>query len=158
MDARPQPDADETGAAGIAALRVWILGILLLGLLGTVTELVLLEHYEEPLQFVPLVLIAAALPALWWEFARRSLASRRAVQVLMALFVVAGFLGFAAHFHGAAEYQLELNPDMGPSELLEKILRAKAPPLLAPGMMLQLGLLGLAYVFSDSRFRRSGSK
>jgi hypothetical protein len=36
-------------------------------------------------------------------------------------------------------------------ELLEKILRAKAPPLLAPGMMLQLGLLGLAYVFSDPK-------
>jgi hypothetical protein len=43
-------------------------------------------------------------------------------------------------------------------ELLEKILRAKAPPLLAPGMMLQLGLLGLAYVFSDSRFRRGKAK
>jgi uncharacterized membrane protein len=158
MDARP-PAADTDGAgARIAVLRVWILGILLLGLLGTVTELVLLEHYEEPLQFVPLVLIVAALPTLWWEFSRRDLASRRAVQILMALFVLAGFLGFAAHFHGSAEYQLELNPDMSNWELLEKILRAKAPPLLAPGMMLQLGLLGLAYVFSDSRFRRSGSK
>src|SRR5215467_16323249 len=58
MDARPQQgDTDNAGVARIAALRVWILGILLLGLLGTVTELVLLEHYEEPLQFVPLVLI-----------------------------------------------------------------------------------------------------
>jgi uncharacterized membrane protein len=159
MDARPQqPAPDNTGVARIAALRVWILGILLLGLLGTVTELVLLAHYEEPLQFVPLVLIVAALPTLWWEFSRRDLASRRALQILMALFVLAGFVGFGAHFHGAAEYQLELNPDMSNWELLEKILRAKAPPLLAPGMMLQLGLLGLAYVFSDSRFRRSGSK
>jgi hypothetical protein len=159
MDARPpQADTDGAGAARIAVLRVWILGILLLGLLGTVTELVLLEHYEEPLQFVPLVLIVAALPTLWWEFSRRDIAGRRAMQVLMTLFVLAGFIGFAAHFHGSAEYQLELNPDMSNWELLEKILRAKAPPLLAPGMMLQLGLLGLAYVFSDSRFRRSGSK
>jgi uncharacterized membrane protein len=159
MDARPPPaDTDNPGADGIQVLRVWILGILLLGLLGTVVELVLLGHYEEPLQFVPLVLIAAALPALAWEFSRRDRASRRAVQVLMMLFVVAGFIGFAAHFHGSAEYQLELNPDMSNRELLEKILRAKAPPLLAPGMMLQLGLLGLAYVFSDSRFLRSGSK
>jgi hypothetical protein len=38
---------------------------------------------------------------------------------------------------------------------LEKVLHAKAPPLLAPGMMMQLGLLGLAYVFSDKRYRRS---
>ena len=30
------------------------------GSLGTVTELVLLEHYEQALQFVPLVLIAPA--------------------------------------------------------------------------------------------------
>jgi uncharacterized membrane protein len=159
MDASPQkPDPDSAGADRIAVLRVWILGILALGLLGTVTELVLLEHYEEPLQFVPLILIAAVLPTLWWEFTRRNLASRRTMQVLMALFVIAGCVGFAAHFHGSAEYQLELNPDMSNWELLEKILRAKAPPLLAPGMMLQLGLLGLAYVFSDSRFRRSGSK
>jgi len=77
---------------------------------------------------------------------------------VMGLFVLAGFVGVVAHFHGSAEYQLELNPDMSNWELLEKVLRAKAPPLLAPGMMLQLGLLGLAYVFSDSRYRRSGMK
>lgn len=159
MDMRPpEADAGGTEAGRMGLLRTWLLGILILGLLGTVAELVLLEHYEEPLQFVPLVLIAAALAALGWEFGRRDLASRRAVQIVMALFVVAGFAGFAAHFHGAAEFQLELNPDMGRWELLEKILRAKAPPLLAPGMMMQLGLLGLAYVFSDSRFSRSGTK
>ncbi len=156
MDAQlPQPGAQSARADSIELLRRWILAILVLGLLGTVTELVLLEHYEQPLQFVPLVLIAAAVAALWWELRRRDLASRRAMQIVMGLFVLAGFVGFAAHFRGSAEYQLELNPDMSNWELLEKILRAKAPPLLAPGMMLQLGLLGLAYVFSDSRFRRS---
>jgi hypothetical protein len=58
-----------------------------------------------------------------------------------------------AHFHGSAEFQLELNPSMSTWELVEKIVRAKAPPLLAPGMMLQMGLLGLAYVYSDVRYR-----
>lgn len=152
MEAQPS----RAGAAGagfdrLGLLRRWILAILVLGLLGTVTELVLLEHYEQPLQFVPLLLIVAAVSVLWWELRRRDLASRRATQIVMGLFVLAGFVGFAAHFRGAAEYQLELNPDMSNWELLEKILRAKAPPLLAPGMMLQLGLLGLAYVFSDSK-------
>jgi hypothetical protein len=159
MDAQPpQAPADSPGADRIELLRRWILIILVLGLLGTVTELILLEHYEQPLQFVPLVLIVAALAALWRELRRRDVASRRAIQVVMALFVLAGFVGFVAHFQGSAEYQLELNPDMSNWELLEKILRAKAPPLLAPGMMLQLGLLGLAYVFSDARFRRSETK
>jgi uncharacterized membrane protein len=155
MDAQPpQTSAGSAGADRIELLRRWILVILVLGLLGTVTELVLLEHYEQPLQFVPLVLIVAAVGVLWWEFRRHDLASRRAMQIVMALFVLAGFVGFAAHFYGSAEYQLELNPDMSNWELLEKILRAKAPPLLAPGMMLQLGLLGLAYVFSDSRLSK----
>lgn len=159
MDAQPPPaGAQSIQADRITLLRGWILGILLLGLLGTVTELVLLEHYEQPLQLVPLVLIAAAFAATAWEFRRHDMASRRTMQIVMALFVLAGFAGFVAHFHGSAEYQLELNPDMGNWELLGKILRAKAPPLLAPGMMLQLGLLGLAYVFSDVRFRRSKSK
>jgi uncharacterized membrane protein len=157
---RSQGGADSLGIANlrtdpIELLRRWILGVLVLGLLGTVTELVLLEHYEQPMQFVPLVLIAAAVVVLAWEVRRRNTASRRALQILMALFVLAGFVGFVAHFHGSAEFQLDLNPDMSIWELLEKVLRAKAPPLLAPGMMLQLGLLGLAYVFSDSRYRRS---
>jgi uncharacterized membrane protein len=155
MDAQPPQAAADSGRADrLELLRRWILVILVLGLLGTVTELVLLEHYEQPLQFVPLVLIVAALAVLWWEFRRRDVASRRATQIVMALFVLAGFVGFVAHFQGSAEYQLELNPDMSTWELLEKILRAKAPPLLAPGMMLQLGLLGLAYVFSDSKLSK----
>jgi uncharacterized membrane protein len=159
MDAQPSPaGTDAARADRIELLRQWIVVILVLGLLGTVMELVLLEHYEQPMQLVPVVLIVAAVAALWWEFRQHNLASRRTMQIIMVLFVLAGFLGFLAHFHGSAEYQLELNPDMSNLELLEKILRAKAPPLLAPGMMLQLGLLGLAYVFSDPRFRRSKTK
>lgn len=156
MDA--QRSVDGAGADRTELLRRWILGVLVLGLLGTVTELVLLGHYEQPLQFVPLVLIAAAIAVLAWEFRLHDAASRRALLIVMALFVLAGFAGFVAHFVGSAEYQLELNPEMGMWELVEKVLRAKAPPLLAPGMMLQLGLLGLAYVFSDPRFRRSNVK
>jgi uncharacterized membrane protein len=155
MDA---PRSAEVGADRIELLRRWILGVMVLGLLGTVTELVLLEHYEQPLQFVPLVLIAAAVAVLAWEFKRHDAASRRALQIVMGLFVLAGFVGFVAHFHGSAEFQLDLNPQMSTWELVEKVLHAKAPPLLAPGMMLQLGLLGLAYVFSDPRYRRGEMK
>jgi len=145
----------KAGADRIGLLRVWILGVLALGLLGTVTELVLLEHYEQPLQLVPVVLIALAIVVTVWHVLKRDSASLMVLLVLMALFVLAGFAGVAAHFYGSAEFQLDLDPNMTRWELLEKVLRAKAPPLLAPGMMMQLGLLGLAYVFSDSRYRRS---
>ena len=50
----------------IELLRVAILGVLLLGITGTVIELLLLEHDEadKPLQFVPLILIAAGVAAI----------------------------------------------------------------------------------------------
>jgi hypothetical protein len=140
------------GADRVELLRRWILGVLVLGLVGTGTELVLLEHYEQALQFIPLVLIVAAVAAIVWHVMRHHTASLRALQIVMALFVLAGFAGVAAHFHGSAEYQLELDPAMSLWDLLVKVMHAKAPPLLAPGMMLQLGLLGLAYVYSDAQF------
>jgi len=150
MEAQPKGSADPVGM-----LRLWILGVLVLGLLGTVVELVLLSHYEQPVQLVPVVLIVLALIVLAWHVMGHSAASLRVLMGLMILFVFASFAGFAAHFYGSAEFQLDLEPSLSTWELLEKVMRAKAPPLLAPGMMLQLGLLGLAYVFSDKRYRRS---
>ncbi len=146
-------EAHRAGADHVELVRLWILGVLGLGLAGTVTELVLLEHYEQPLQFVPLVLIVAAVAAIAWQLTRNDAASLRALEIIMILFVLSGFAGIVAHFHGSAEFQLDLNPSMTAWELMEKVMRAKAPPLLAPGMMLQLGLLGLAYVYSDVRNR-----
>src|SRR5258708_5315188 len=139
----------------VERLRLWVLGVLMLGLIGTVTELILLEHYEQALQFVPLVLIVLGVLVLAWHMLQPGTGSLPALQIVMALFVLAGFAGMVAHFNGSAEYQLELNPDMSNWELLEKILHAKAPPLLAPGMMLWMGLLGLAYAYTDIRYRGS---
>ena len=150
MDAgRPKVGAGSV----VERLRLWVLGVLVLGLAGTVTELILLEHYEQALQFVPLVLIGLGVVVLGSYYARGNTASLRALQIVMGLFVLSGFAGMLAHFNGSMEYQLELNPDMSTWELLEKILHAKAPPLLAPGMMMQMGLLGLAYAFTDIRYR-----
>jgi hypothetical protein len=146
-------EARRAGADPLELLRGLVLAVLVIGLLGTVTELVLLEHYEQVLQLIPVVLIAAALGAIIWRLITRTTASLRALEIIMILFVLAGFAGVLAHFHGSAEFQLDLNPAMSTWELLEKVMRAKAPPLLAPGMMLQMGLLGLIYVYSDIRYR-----
>jgi hypothetical protein len=153
MDAgRPKADMD---SVVLERLRLWIVGIIVLGLVGTMTELILLEHDEQALQFVPLVLMVVGAAALAWYATAKDTSSLRVLQVVMGLFVLSGFAGMAAHFNGSAEYQLELNPDLDTWELLDKILHAKAPPLLAPGMMMQMGLLGLAYAFTDIRYRRS---
>ena len=153
MDAR-RADVISAGQV-LELLRVAILGVLVLGITGTVIELLLLEHDEadKPLQFVPLILIAAGVAAIIWHVARPGPATLGTLSVVMVLYVLSSFVGFLAHFYGSAEFLLELNPEADTWDILEKALHAKAPPLLAPGMMMQLGLLGLAYVYSDSSYR-----
>jgi hypothetical protein len=136
-------------------LRRWVLWVLVLGLVGTETELLLLEHYDGPWQFVPLILIASALAVLAWHTRRYDAASLSAFRIIMVLFLIAGLIGLVLHFRGAAQFQLETNPNLGKWELVKKVMRVKAPPVLAPGVMLQLGLIGLAYAFSDFRNKRS---
>jgi len=140
-------------AAWIERMRWWLLGVLVIGMLGTITELLLLEHYEKPLQFVPLILIVAALGTMFRQVRKHDLRSLIVLKWIMVLYVVSGFVGVLAHFQGAAEFQLENDPNMGVWVLFTKILHTQAPPLLAPGMMLQLGLIGLVYVYSDARIR-----
>lgn len=135
----------------LSRLRLFIAAILVAGALGTLVELILLEHYEEPAQLVPLALIVLQLVTLAWNYRSGNRTSRTALFVVMAISVLSGFVGFLAHFEGAAEFQEELHPEIGGWELMLKVLHAKAPPLLAPGMMIQLGLLGLAFVWSAPR-------
>jgi hypothetical protein len=134
----------------LSRLRAWLAGILVLGLAGTGTELLLIEHYEDPWQLTPLLLIPAALGVLGWHALRPGEASVGALRATMILFMTAGALGVGLHMRGSAQFQLEIDPTQGWWELSKKVIRAKAPPALAPGVMLQLGLLGLAYSYSRS--------
>jgi hypothetical protein len=97
-------ESRRVGADPVELLRGLVLAVLVIGLLGTVTELALLEHYEQLLQLVPVVLIAAALVAVAWRLISGSAASLRAIEIIMILFVLAGFAGVVAHFHGSAEF------------------------------------------------------
>jgi hypothetical protein len=144
--------------SAVWTLRRWLMATLVLGLAGTATELLLLEHYDEPWQWVPLLLVALAFGVLVWHWARRTAASVRALQITMLLFVVSSGVGLALHFRGAAQFQLEIDPAMPRSTLIAKVMRVKDPPVLAPGVMLQLGLIGLAYAYACQPRRASASE
>jgi len=148
-------DGPERSVGGVGRLRRWLLWVLVLGLAGSGAELLLLEHYEDTWQLAPLFLIGLAMAVLAWHAIRPDAASLRALRVTMALFLVAGLAGVGLHFRGAAGFQLEIDPAMGTWDLVNRVMHAKAPPVLAPGVMLQLGLIGLAYGFSNSGTKRS---
>ncbi len=135
-----------------SALRRFVLAVLTFGLFGVMADLVTLQHFEDSWQLVPLVLIGLALAAIGWYLLGGGAASVRLLQMLMALFLVAGVMGVILHYRGNMEFQLEIDPSLGGWDLFSKVIHAKAPPALAPGAMAQLGLLGLAYAFRHPAF------
>ena len=78
---------------------------------------------------------------------RPSIGTVRLFQAVMVLFLLSGVVGMVLHFQVNMEFQLEMDPALSGMALFQKSILAKAPPALAPGAMIQLGLIGLAYTF-----------
>jgi hypothetical protein len=128
------------------SMRLMVLVIFLLGLLGTGLELFFLDHTRGFNQLIPIVLMVMSLLVLAWHGLERKSASLRAFQITMLMLVLAGVAGTGLHYKANEEFELEGDPEMSGMELLSKVLTGAAPTL-APGAMIQLGLLGLVYTF-----------
>lgn len=122
--------------------------IFLIGLFGATSELLLLEHYENRWQIVPLILIALTLVVLCWRIFDRGRMNTRAFQGMMLLFVLAGFLGILQHYRGNVEFEKEMYPSLEGFALFWKSIHG-ATPALAPGTMTMLGLIGMAYTLCN---------
>jgi len=140
----------DTAPTTVARIRQWLLALLLLELGGTLTELLLLQHFEGVLQWIPLVLLTVTLVVVLWHLARPQPASVSALRVLMVCMALAGLTGVALHLRSSAEYLMEMDPSQSRWTIVKKALQAQAPPALAPGVLLQMGLLGLVYAYRYS--------
>lgn len=139
-------------------LRRILAAILLFGTLGTCVELWLLEHDEELLQFIPLLVLGLAAVLVLLVSLRPSTASVRILQVVMVACIASGIAGVVLHFRANMEFQLEMDPSLPRDELFLKVMRAKAPPALAPGVLVQLGLIGLAFSYRHPTAEASRQK
>jgi hypothetical protein len=140
-------------STALRIVRRILLAALWLGTIGTGAELLLLEHYEEWRQMIPLGLLAGGVLALFWHAIHRSAAPLRVIQLLMLLFVAAGVTGLVLHYRGNAEFELEMYPSKSGWELVRESMMG-ATPALAPGTMIQLALIGLAYSYRHPLLRR----
>jgi hypothetical protein len=129
-----------------AARRI-LLTILLLGIAGVSLELWLMAHTEDLYQLIPLWLAAAGTVTAVLVAMRPSIGSVRLFQAVMALFLISGVIGAVLHFQVNIEFQREMDAALSGLALYQKAILAKSPPALAPGAMIQLGLIGLAYTF-----------
>jgi hypothetical protein len=139
-------------------LRRLILILLACALMALFGELLALGHDEDALQYIPLSVIALTLVVILWHALAGGEMSVRALQVMMVVLLVSGAMGVYLHYQGNVEFQREVNPAIGGWELVKKALHAKAPPALAPGVMAQLGVLGLIYTFRHPALRGSAGQ
>jgi hypothetical protein len=137
--------------ATLIALRRLLLGILLFGLVGTGTELLLIGHDEDGWQMVPLVVLAVSVLASLGMVTMRSTSAAATVTRLfrgaMVLLMLSGGAGSVLHYRASMEFKREMDPSLSGFALFSSVVQTKAPPALSPGTLALLGLLGFACVF-----------
>jgi hypothetical protein len=132
----------------LRAVRRLLLATLVAGMAGTASELLLIGHVEDSWQLVPLVLLAlGTLVALAHAFTPHRF-TRGALQAVMGLFLVSGGIGMVLHYRGNSEFEVEMAPSIAGFELVKESITG-AFPVLAPGTMILLGLVGLAVTYRD---------
>jgi hypothetical protein len=132
----------------------YVFFILIFSVIGTAAELVLAKHYDTPWKIVPLGLFGLALVSLAAARGRPGAGTIRALRGIMVLFIISGAIGVVLHYQGKAEFALERNKSLSGLALLrEAVWKGTNPPLLAPGTMIALGWLGLAWTYGATERR-----
>lgn len=134
-------------------IRRVLLLLVLLGMVGLILELALLEHIESVAQWIPFAVLGLGLVAWALVAWRPAFATLRFFQATMVLFIATGLLGLFLHFRGNTQFELEEDPSLHGVLLVWRALRG-ATPALAPGALIQLGLLGLVFAYGHPALRR----
>jgi hypothetical protein len=141
----------------LGTIRKILLWSLLAGSAGTLLELLLIGHDEMATQLAPLVLLAGGGLVSVWAFIAPRAVALRTLQLLMVIFVLSGVVGVVLHYQGNEAFELEMSPTRGGMSLISKTLTG-ATPVLAPGSMSLLGLIGLAFTYGHPGLRSPEEK
>ena len=127
-------------------LRRFLSGVVMLGVLGMGAELLLIGHVDGVYQLVPVIVLAVVALGLAWSLVRPRPLAVWVVRFAMLSSVASGLVGVFLHYRGTKAFELEMYPTLsGPALLFETV--TGATPVLAPGSMALLGLVGLASTY-----------
>ena len=93
---------------------------------------------------MPLVLLDSGLVLAAVLVRSRGAIVLRLFRLTMLAFVLGGIAGFWFHINGNMEFELEMNSRLTGWALVSRTASG-ALPVLAPGALIQLGLIGLLY-------------
>ena len=130
----------------LSRLRRFLLvfSVTLLG--GALLELWLIEHTQDPVQFVPFVLCGLGMFAALAALVRPQRATLWVLRGCMALVVLGSLVGVYLHVEGNYALQREISPNASGGAALFAVLGG-ANPLLAPGVLAVAAVLALAATY-----------
>jgi hypothetical protein len=83
--------------------------LVIFGFAGLLPELLLLEHFGEPTQFIPLGLIVLAVGSTIWFSKSRRGAARKTYLTSMWMTILSGPVGIFLHLRGNYEFEREMD-------------------------------------------------
>jgi hypothetical protein len=129
-------------------MRRMLTAVYLFGASGILMELILMEHTEGVWQWIPILLVGSSVLLLVAHLLWQRRWALRGFQMNMILVLLAAILGIWLHFDGKSEFQLEMNPELSGWDLVWECIHGHSlPPVLAPGSMMLLGLVGMVGVY-----------
>lgn len=133
------------GVQDIATHRFKVNRLLMLTLvfmaLGTLAELILIDHYEDTWQLIPILLIGISILLFILLKWKPSMVLTSLFRVFMALCILSGLLGTWLHLNANMEFEAELHSSASSWSVFINSLSG-ALPTLAPGSMIVFGLIG----------------
>ena len=127
-------------------LRRFLLLLTLFIFAGTVAELLLEDHTQEALQFVPFILCALGFIAVMGVLLRPQRSTLLVLRVVMIIVGAGGVVGSLIHLLRNIAFEQEIRPN---AALMDAILAGfkGASPLFAPGLLTIAALLALAATY-----------
>lgn len=126
--------------------RVFLLSLAAFMCIGTVVELALANHLQEPIQVVPFVLCTLAFLTILAVLYKPQISTIWAMRVVMGALIVGSLVGMYEHLQSNWEVVVETKPNLATAQMLWTAVRGAAP-LLAPGILVLVALLAVAATY-----------
>ncbi|MEZ4713815.1 MAG: hypothetical protein R3A44_41890 [Caldilineaceae bacterium] len=127
-------------------LRLFLLALAGFLCIGTIAELALIGHWEDPPQILPFVLCIlglGAVAATLWQPTPRTI---RVLRWIMGITFAGSLFGVFEHVEHNIGFALEIQPNATVGQVFFKALGG-ANPLLAPGMLALAAMLAIAATY-----------
>jgi hypothetical protein len=129
---------------------LWLAGAMCV---GTIIELFLAKHYEDPVQFIPFGLCGVGLIAVAIALRRPQRTQLLALRGVMGLLLLGSLLGVYEHLVNNFAFELDMRPSAVWSDVWFQALRGAAP-LLAPGILAVAAVVAIAATYAHPTLAR----